>query len=388
MIVPTIDANGITVPTYEEILTDLQTKFRNIYGEDIYLGNDSQDGQFLGVLAAAYNDCNAATVAVYNSFSPATAQGNGLSSNVKINGLRRKVPTNSTADVVIVGQVGTTIINGIVADTNSNQWILPASVVIPVEGEITVTATAQEKGAISAAIDTITTIVTPVFGWQTVTNPAIATEGNPVEEDAELRVRQSTSTALPSLTVLEGVIGAVANVEGVTRYKGYENDSNSTDGNGIPAHAMAIVAEGGDSTEIATAIAKKKTPGSPTYGTTSIVVLDRYGVPNTINFYRPTTVTIGVKVSITADVGYTTAYADLIKEAVVDSINALGIGDDVIVTRLYVPANLPTNPAGSTFEITALEVKKNAGSYGTSNIAIAFNEVAMSALVNVEVIVS
>lgn len=388
MIVPTIDANGITVPSYEEILTDLQTKYRGIYGEDIYLGNDSQDGQFLGVLASAYNDCNAVTVAVYNSFSPATAQGNGLSSNVKINGLRRKIPTNSTADVLIVGQVGTTIVNGIVADVNNNQWLLPASVVIPVEGEITVTATAREKGAISAAIDTITTIVTPVFGWQSVTNESIATEGNPVETDAELRVRQSTSTALPSLTVLEGTVGAVANIEGVTRYKGYENDSGTTDGDGIPAHSIAIVVEGGDSTEIATAIAEKKTPGTPTYGTTSIVVLDRYGVPNTINFYRPTDVTIGVKVSITAVFGYTTAYADLIKQAVVDSINALGIGDDVIVTRLYVPANLPGQAAGSTFEITALEVKKNAGSYGTSNIAIAFNEVAMSALLNIEVIVT
>lgn len=388
MIVPTIDANGITVPSYEEILTDLQTKYRGIYGEDIYLGNDSQDGQFLGVLASAYNDCNAVTVSIYNSFSPATAQGNGLSSNVKINGLRRKIPSNSTADVLIVGQLGTTIVNGIVADTNNNQWLLPASVVIPVEGEITVTATAREKGAIAAAIDTITTIVTPVFGWQSVTNEAIATEGNPVEEDAELRVRQSTSTALPSLTVLEGTVGAVANIEGVTRYKGYENDSGTTDGDGIPAHSISIVVEGGDSTEIATAIAEKKTPGTRTYGTTSIVVLDRYGVTNTINFYRPTDVTIGVKVEITAVVGYTTAYADLIKQAVVDSINALGIGDDVIVTRLYVPANLPGQAAGSTFEITALEVKKNAGSYGTSNIAIAFNEVAMSALLNIEVIVS
>lgn len=388
MIVPTIDANGITAPNFADILDYLQTQYRGIYGEDVYLGNDSQDGQFLGVIASAINDCNAATVAVYNSFSPASAQGNGLSSNVKINGLRRKSPTNSTVDVRIVGQVGTTIVNGIVADTNGNQWLLPASVVIPTSGEITVTATAQESGSISAAIGTITTIVTPVFGWQTVNNLVAATEGNPVEKDAELRVRQSVSTALPSLTVLEGTVGAVANIEGVTRYKGYENDSDTTDSDGIPEHSISIIAEGGDSAAIAEAIAKKKTPGTGTYGTTSVVVLDRYGVPNTINFYRPTLVNIGVKVSITAGIGYTTGYADLIKQAVADSINALGIGDDVIVTRLYVPANLPGVPAGTTFEITALQVKKNAGSYGTANITVAFNEVTTCDISLVEVVVS
>ena len=29
----------------------LQQQFRSIYGADVYLGNDSQDGQFLGVSA-------------------------------------------------------------------------------------------------------------------------------------------------------------------------------------------------------------------------------------------------------------------------------------------------------------------------------------------------
>ena len=86
-IAPIVSATGISVPTYAQVLAYFTTQFQGIYGADVYLGNDSQDGQWLGVIAAAVNDTNNAAVAVYNSFSPATAQGASLSSNVKLNGL-------------------------------------------------------------------------------------------------------------------------------------------------------------------------------------------------------------------------------------------------------------------------------------------------------------
>ena len=41
---PTIDANGISAPSFASILTYLQGKYRSIFGADAYLGNDSQDG--------------------------------------------------------------------------------------------------------------------------------------------------------------------------------------------------------------------------------------------------------------------------------------------------------------------------------------------------------
>ena len=72
---PTIDATGITAPSYADVLAFIQAKYQAIYGADIYLGNDSQDGQFLGVIAQAISDANSVAVAVYNAFSPATAQG-------------------------------------------------------------------------------------------------------------------------------------------------------------------------------------------------------------------------------------------------------------------------------------------------------------------------
>lgn len=371
-----VDATGFHYPDYPTVLQYLTDEYKAIYGADTYLAPDSQDGQWLAIQALAIFDTMQVAAAVYSSFSPLTAQADALSRNVKINGIRRRAATYSTADLLIIGTAGTVIANGQAEDTLSQKWNLPASVTIPPGGSITVTATAVDIGAITASANSINKIATPTLGWQSVDNVAAATVGDPVETDAELRRRQTFSTALPSLTVLDGTIGAVASVPGVTRFRGYENDSDVTDANGIPAHSIAIVAEGGDQQAIGDAIAIKKTPGTGTYGTTTVTTYDQYGLPNLINFFRPTPATIGVEVTIQALTGYTTGFADLIAAAVAASIQALEIGDDVLITKLYVPANLPGQAAGATFDITQLRIKKNAGAFGTSNLTLAFNEVA------------
>lgn len=384
----TIDAGGILKPDYADVLTYFEGQFRAIYGDDIYIDPDSQDGQMLAIFAAAVDGANAMALQVYNAFSPSSARGVGLSSVVKINGIKRLVASYSTVDLLITGQAGTTITNGIAQDATGAQWLLPASVTIPVDGDITVTATAKELGAVAAASDTVTTIGTPTRGWQTVTNPTAAVAGAPVELDATLRRRQTVSTALPSRTVFEGTIGAVASISGVTRWKGYENDTGSTDANGLPAHSISLVVLGGDATAIAQAIADKKGPGAATYGTTSVDITDEFGVTRAIKFYRPTNATIKVAIAITAQAGFTTAIEAAIKQACVDWINGLDIGEDVEFAEMYVPANLNGLPDRRTYKITGMTIAKNAGSPGTADLVIAFNEAPMAVLADITITVS
>lgn len=371
-----VDDTGISAPAYPDVLASLQASYRLIFGSDVYLEADSQDGQWLAVMARAIHDSNAAAIAVFNAFSPSKAQGAGLASVVKINGLAKKVSTNSTADVLIVGTAGTIISDGIVGDGFLNRWTLPAEVIIPVEGEITVTATATELGAIAAAPNTIIRILTPTRGWQTVTNPAAATAGAPVETDAALRRRQAVSTALPAQSVLKGIVGAVANLEGVQRYQAYENDTDAPDGDGIPAHSICLVVEGGDAIEIATAIAIKKTPGTGTFGTTSEVIIDPAGVPNTIRFYRPTVVRLVVEIDVTALPGYVSTTGAAIKLAETTYAEALPIGGDVFHTKLVAAANLANSALGATFNVTAVRLARFGDAPVAADIAIDFNEAA------------
>lgn len=374
---PVIDASGITAPTYAEALEYLQTKFRSIYGQDIYIEADSQDGQWLAVLAKEFSDTGAVAVAIYRSFSPATAQDDALSSNVKINGIKRNSASYSVVDLLISGEVGKTITNGSARDDDGNIWALPSTVTIPPAGQITVTATCTVLGAISAIAGSVKTINTPTRGWQSVTNPAAATPGNAIEVDPALRARQKTSTAIPSLTVFDGIVGAVANVDGVTRYRGYENDTKVTDANGIPGNSIAIVVDGGDAVEIAQAIAAKKGPGGGTYGTTSEVVTDIYGRPITIRFFRKTDAPISVAITLKALTGFTSLVQDDIKTAVAAYINAVAIGGgsqacvewDSSVTAAKSVAG------GSTFKIVSLALTGPHGA-GTPDATLLFNEAA------------
>lgn len=386
----TVTAQGISAPDYQTILDRLTGYFCQIYGTDAYLDPDSKDGQMVALVALAINDSNNTAISVYNSYSPSTAYGAGLASNVKINGISRKGATNSTVDLLLTGTAGTTITNGSAKDANNVIWNLPASISIGVDGTVTVTATCANTGAVAALAGTITSINTPTRGWTSVTNPTAATVGVAVEQDDELRVRQSQSVALPSLTPFDAVDGALANISGVTRHKLYENDTGSTDSNGLPEHSISAIVDGGDVTEIAQTIRGKKGQGVATYGKTSITVPDKYGNPHIINFSRSTDVPVYVSIELKVFTGYTSQVGEQIKQAVADYINSLTIGDSVLLSRIYSPANLGVVSGGNAkyYDITELLIGKSAGGVAAANITIAYDESASCSTDNILITVT
>ncbi|NWC62908.1 baseplate J/gp47 family protein [Cedecea sp. P7760] len=386
----TVTAQGITAPDYQTVLSTITGYFRQIYGADAYLEPDSKDGQMVALVALAIHDANNTAIQIYNSFSPATGQAAALSSNVKINGITRKIATNSTVDLLLGGTAGTAINNGSVRDQNGVIWNLPAAVTIGVAGTVVVTATCATSGAIAALASTITSINTPTRGWTSATNPAAATVGQSGETDAELRIRQAQSVALPALTPFEAVDGAIANIAGVTRHKLYENDQGVPDSNGLPAHSISAIVDGGDVNQIAQVIRGKKGQGVATYGTTSIVVPDTYGNPHTISFSRPQNVPVFVDITLRVFTGYTSQIGEQIKQAVAEYINSLKIGDSVLLSRVYSPANLGVVSGGNAryYDITELLIGKSAGSVSAANVNIAYDGAAACSTDNVKITVS
>lgn len=386
----TVTASGISAPDYQTILSTITSYFQQIYGTDAYLDPDSKDGQMVALVALAVHDANNTAIQVYTSFSPSSALTDALTRNVKINGITRKPSTNSTVDLTLTGTAGTTITNGSVKDANGIIWNLPASVTIGVGGSVTVTATSAVPGAVAAVIGSITQINTPTRGWTAVSNSVAAAVGSDAEKDSALRIRQGQSVAIPSLTPFEAVDGALANVSGVTRHKLYENDTGATDANGIPAHSIAAIVEGGDVTLIAQTIRGKKGQGVGTFGSTTTQVADKYGNPHNISFSRPSKVPIYVNIVLKVFTGYTTQIGEQIKQAIADYINSLTIGDDVLLSRLYSPANLGVVSGGNAryYDINSLQIGKSAGAVSASNIVIAYNESATCSTANISITAS
>lgn len=369
------DEQGFHLADFEDFLTFNRDAFARIYGTDVYLDPDSQDAQLITHFAQAQYDLASLCAAVFNAYSPHTAAGESLSRQVKINGIQRRAATKSLVDLLITGRVGTGIYNGRVRDTLGQMWILPSPITIPTEGRITVTAAAENAGAVKAAPDTITKIATPTDGWISVTNPAEATPGTEVETDAALRIRQADSTAEPSQAIIRGLAGEIANLQGVTRLRVYENDHSEPDANGIPGHTISAVVEGGDAVQIAEAIRRRKTTGTGTYGTTNIDLTDPASMPIRINFFRPTTVHVKVHVTLKPLAGYSSTYATELQDQVVAYINSLGIGSTVYLSKLYVPANLDQNAHDDTYDIESIELAADDGTPAAANIKTAFNAV-------------
>ncbi|NIF30567.1 baseplate J/gp47 family protein [Enterobacter sp. Cy-643] len=386
----TVTAQGITAPDYQSLLGTLMDAFRQIYGTDAYLEPDSKDGQLISLVALAIHDANNAAIATYNSFSPATAMGRALSSNVKINGIVRRAATFSTVDLLLTGIPGTTITRGSVRDDSGVTWFLPEVVSLGVDGSVTATATCASSGVMAAPAGSITIMGTPTRGWTAVTNPQAATPGVAAETDAELRIRQSQSVALPALTPFEAVEGAIANIAGVTRHKLYENDTGAVNANGLPPHSIAAIVDGGDVTEIARTIRGKKGQGVATFGATSIVVPDLYGNPHCIAFSRSDNVPIYVDIVLKVFTGYTSQIGEQMKQAIADYINGLGIGDSVLLSRIYSPANLGVVSGGQAryYDITDLLIGKSSSAVAAANVNIGYSEAASCRVDNITITVS
>ncbi|WP_427112447.1 baseplate J/gp47 family protein [Megasphaera sueciensis] len=373
---PYIDETGIHIPTYDDILQDMIAQMKQIYGDDIYLEEDSQDYQMLSIFAAKEHDTQNMLLIVYNNRSPKTAVGSGLDGIVKLNGIRRNAAGYSTCEVELTGTSGTVIPAGVVTDQAGYKWDLPTELTLT-GTTIQTTVTCETIGAIQAPIGTITTISTPQKGWTAVTNPSAAITGQPVETNAQLRLRQSNSVAAPSQNMVDSIIAGIVGISGVTRYRVYNNDSGSVDSNGIPSHSIAAVVEGGTDDAIAAQLFSRKGPGCGTFGSSSKSYTQSDGTQNIVKFSRPTYIPIAININIKPNATYTSAVGDNIKSYITSYMEVLGIGDDISVTGIIATVLQALSDTYSpSFSLQSVQLSASGGALASSDISIAYNQVA------------
>lgn len=394
---PYIDTTGMHIPTYEDTRNDLINQMKQIFGDDIYVDEDSADYQMISIFAKKIFDTNCLAQLAYNNRTPLNAIGVGLDNCVVYANIHRKPATYSEVELTITGNPSTVIQNGEASD-GSVVWSLPEEVVIPEAGTITVECHSKEKGNFGAMPNTINQIVTPTYGWLSVTNNYAASPGLDIESDASLRGRYGMSTRLPSQTVFEGMIAALENLENVTRVVGYENDTGlestaSVPGNipaGLPAHSVTFVVEGESDDTVATTILNSKTPGCYTNGTTAVELETITGNVNTIRFYRPTYDTVKVKVELVKLGGYNADYVNKIKQAVSDYISSMKLGENVYRSIIWSVATSTMDSIKSpAFSVTDIKFSTDGGTtYSSSDVIQNFYNAAVTTTSDVVVEVS
>jgi len=85
----------------------------------------------------------------------------------------------------------------------------------------------------------------------------------------QLRIRRAKSVALPSQGYLQGLLAALQNISGVTFAAVYENNTDATDGDGIPSHSIWVIVRMEDpatDAQVAQAIYIKRNAGCGMFG--------------------------------------------------------------------------------------------------------------------------
>ena len=307
----TLDINGLQLKTNEELVTELEDALKEIYGADINLSQNSPDKQWLENIAQQGTDIRELVQQVYSSFDPDQAIGTTLDGRVSINNIERQggtytsQPVELTFDRVVSLQGLDANFNNptgdeyTVQDDAGTQFILIDSYTSSGAETIELSFRASDLGQVEVQTNTITTQTTVVLGVTNVNNPSAPTEvGADQESDANLKIRRSASLAINSLGWVDAMRTNLLATEGVTDASVFENVTSSVDADGIPAHGMWAIVEGGANTDIANTIYAKKNPGCNMKGTVMVAITTASGGTFTAKFDRPTAKRLYIRFNI------------------------------------------------------------------------------------------
>ena len=272
-----LDSNGLQTKSLSVLRAELVAAFKEIYGDDINVDQNTPDGQLIDILSQVGIDLREILAQVNAGFDPDQASGRVLDQRVGINGITRNAGTYTFQNIEITTDRALNLIG---LDSEANElnpdvpglyavkddagtiYYLLSSISVVAAGTYSLNFRAAEIGQIEVSLNTITTAETVIAGVTNINNPdPVNSTGEDEETDAELKIRRRISTAISSTGYLDGLEAALNNLDGVTEAFVYENDTDVIDADLIPPHSIWCIVEGGDPEEIGQTIYSKKSAG-------------------------------------------------------------------------------------------------------------------------------
>lgn len=383
-----ITSTGFERKTLEDIRTDWEASFKASFGEEIDVEPASVFGQLIGILSEREALLWELMEETYNSQYPDSASGSSLVNVCAITGTTPNPATKSTVTVTCTGTPATLISAGRIFQVQNNgaRFVTLEDATIGGGGTVDVDCEAEETGPKVANAGTLTVIVTAVAGLTSITNAEDANLGEDLETDGELRLRREQEVRAAGKGSVEAIRQDVLAVDNVESCLVFENVTDTTDGDGVPAHSIEVVTldDGESETEqaIYEAIFDSKAAGVRTYGTESGTVTDSEGNSHTVYRSPATEKWVWLTVAVTKDTSTSLTNSEIqtnIKNAIVAwAEDEYALGDDVVTAKLDFPIwrDAPDGVAdvGVTSNITA--VGAGEPSYNSSNKTIAAREIA------------
>ena len=369
-----LDENGLQIDELTDILAELITGYREIYGADLQLSQDTPDGQRVGIEAKARHDLQELALLVYNNFDPDLATGKGLRSIAKLAGITPRPGGRTLWELEVETNRKVDLPAGFTVETGGDRWETPQANQLLAPGTHTVTFQSVEWGSVPTSTGATFEILTPVLGVVGIEPTPTAFAGSLDETEPEFRQRRRASVLRPSYSTAGGLTAKLLDLPGVIDAVVYENPFPVKQF-GLPPHSIWPVILGGDRAAIAQVIAVDRTAGCVVVGgeeeiyTETLTRADgtTFSIYHSVKFDRPEGVCLYLQVTATKK-GSDQIDTDAIKAAI--CTRKFHIGESVQANQFYGPAY----SVGTNFVLSNMQIKTY-GAWTDGEIVIARGQI-------------
>lgn len=388
---------GVIVPDTSETLNNVQTEFRAAFGDDLDVSPETPQGVLITAETEARDAVARNNAALANQINPNIAGGVFLDAIWKLTGGERFVATPTVLrNVDMAGVPGTIVPVGAQARASVDGYLfeLTSAVILGADGTGQGVFQSVELGNFPVTVGGLDTIVTPVLGWETVSNTLTADAGTARESDAASRRRRRLTLALQAVALNEAITSGLYGIPGVKSLSYRENYTNAPvtiEGVTLVAHSIFVCVDGATDDDIALMLLRKKSLGCAWNGTTTVTVTDPVsGQDYDVKFQRPEEVQIWVKVTVRGGAPYANVPAT-IRAAVLSYAAGEQEGEDGFVVGGDVSAfeiASAVNRVAAPIYVTNLELSTDGVTYSTDTIDVTIAQVARVIEGNITVVVT
>lgn len=351
-----LDDNGFRRPTYDDLVDQYATKWRQLFGANARTASNSVGGILIRVQAYFANQLYQLAESVYNSQFVDSATGTTLDQLAANVAISRRSASTAIGSVKIVGKAGYTVEEGTTFQTADGlNYVTSEPITLQdtgsktyQNGESTVTLEdnigigtsdllyAENSGEkYNKAVETTADQLTPVEEIIAVTVSGI-TGGADIEDDETLRQRIELANQVVPSSPYNGVIAGINQVSGVRAVRVVANNSMQDDAaSNTPAKTVHIYVDGGEKSKIGEAIFDTLAAGVSTCGAQTVTLTDNAGVEHDVKFDYPTRKPVYIKIKLTKNEAYPTDGDDQIKQALVTYVNGVGMGNTIYYSYIY-----------------------------------------------------
>ncbi len=327
-----VEPEGVIIPDTEVIGDQVVNEFKTLFGADLITTPNTPQGLLISAETTARDGVAVNNATLANQINPNLAGGIFLDAIAALTGTQRTSATFSTVTATVSGVPGTIIPSGSLAqETVFNHLFQTISMVtIPVGGSIDVGFQSVDAGPIACNASTLTTIVSVVIGWESVTNMFAAVLGTDTQTDDQMRAYRRATLAVQGQALPEAILSglfATPNVRSATFRENTAATTQVIDGVTMVAHSIYACVDGGTDLDVANVLLNKKSGGcaynNGAPGATPVsvpIVVPFSGQLMNILFDRPALIPIYALVKYR---GGQTDPATTIKTAIVNYANGL-----------------------------------------------------------------